>query len=225
MHLTFFFYSGSYLQRKHSQTVVILLGYRDYGDLNALVGHSVLRPVLCTFLQDTMDTQVDILPIPLSFNQCIYPLMYPSSSLSRMLSHWPRFSLPGWWSSLWLDFSPATPSSRSPLLCLQWGLGWQCMHGPHPHNPGHTPHTNMPVIVIYEQIMKKWGKRPFVHFYVLCIQFVVLLDVFFVPFWSFCVFFLSFLSLCAHFLSAFDYFSSLFSHFVCLFGHLVCFFP
>lgn len=48
-----------HLQCKHPQTVVILLGYRDDGDLDALVGHSVLGPVLCTFLQDNARTQAD----------------------------------------------------------------------------------------------------------------------------------------------------------------------
>lgn len=50
-------WSVSYLQSKHPQTVVILLRYRHHGDLDALVGHSVLGPVLCTFLQDKTDPQ------------------------------------------------------------------------------------------------------------------------------------------------------------------------
>ena len=55
--------SLSYLQSKHPQTVVILLRYRHHGDLDALVGHSVLGPVLCTFLQDKTDTRWIFLPI------------------------------------------------------------------------------------------------------------------------------------------------------------------
>lgn len=40
-----------YLQGKHPQTVVILLGNSDNGDLDTLVSHSVLGPVFCTFLK------------------------------------------------------------------------------------------------------------------------------------------------------------------------------
>lgn len=80
--------SVSYLQRKHPQTVVILLGYRDYSDLNALVGHSVFRPVLCTFLQDTKDIQVDtvVLPILLSGYLCVYLLMLPQCTHTSFFS-------------------------------------------------------------------------------------------------------------------------------------------
>lgn len=42
-----------YLQSEHPQTVVVFLGYAVDSDLDALMGHSVLRPVLCTFLQGT----------------------------------------------------------------------------------------------------------------------------------------------------------------------------
>lgn len=40
----------SHLQSEDPQAVVILLGYRDNRDQDALMGHRVLRPVLCTFL-------------------------------------------------------------------------------------------------------------------------------------------------------------------------------
>lgn len=39
-----------YRHGKHPQTVVIFLGNSDDGDLDTLVGHSVLGPVFCTFL-------------------------------------------------------------------------------------------------------------------------------------------------------------------------------
>lgn len=80
MNCTYFF-SLSYLQCKHPQTVVILLGYRDYSDLDALMGHSVLRPVFSTFLQHTMD--IDSLT-----NPCIYLLKHPSPSFSSLSCKW-----------------------------------------------------------------------------------------------------------------------------------------
>lgn len=135
-------WSVSYLQSKHPQTVVILLRYRHHGDLDALVGHSVLGPVLCTFLQDKTDPQWIFLPIKSS----VYMSVYPSASSS---SSSPRFSPPGWWSSLWLGSSPATPSSRSRPPCSPLDPGWRCTHTPHRHNPAHThTHTDISSLVI-----------------------------------------------------------------------------
>ena len=61
-----------YLQGKHPQTVVILLGNSDNCDLDTLVSYSVLGPVFCTFLKHITPHSCVFLLIHCRSRYCVF---------------------------------------------------------------------------------------------------------------------------------------------------------